>query len=269
MKIYHELTKIILTAFIIFSITVVIGYGYGGSSSGSSSSGSNSGGGVTNSNIDPYSNIVKYEVRDGNLFANKTTEYSFVTPEFSIYKILLNGKENEYGVSVRIEDLKNTSKLGNGMVKPAPGVVYRNENIGLGSSRLNYMGIMFRVKNSWLEDNGLNDSRIPYLLKYNGTAWIVLKTNMTGKDNIYTYFESPKAGNSRVGLFAISAPINRIVSANAIPKNISTTQEEYEEIIPDIEEKEIKSKGIPGFGIHMIIIGVALSLIYINKKRYR
>lgn len=262
MKMYHRLIKIILTTFIIFSITAVTGYGYGG--------GGSSGGGMTTSNIDPFSNIVKYEVIDENLFANKTIEYSFTTPEFSIYQVLLNSKENEYDISVRIEYLRNTSKLGNGMVKPAPGIVYRNENIGLGSSRLNYIGVRFRVKNSWLEDNGLNDSRIPYLLKYNGTAWIALKTNMTGNDDIYTYFESPKAGNSRIGIFAISVPIKRIDNTNATLKNIDITpEEEYEEIIPDIEEKEIKSKGIPGFGILIIIISVALSLIYINRKRYR
>lgn len=265
MKIYHRLIKIILTVFIIFSITVVTGYGYGGSSG----NGGSSGGGMTTSNIDPYGNIVKYEVIDGNLFANKTIEYSFTTPEFSIYQVLLNSKENEYGISVRIEDLRNTSKLGNGLVKPAPGIVYRNENIGLGSSRLNYIGVRFRVKNSWLEDNGLNDSRIPYLLKYNGTVWIVLKTNMTGKDNIYTYFESPKTGNSRIGIFAISAPMKGIGNTNATPKNIDITPEEYEEVVPDIEEKETKSKGISGFGILIIIVGATLALIYISKKRHK
>lgn len=266
MKIYHKLVRIMLTAFIIFSITVIV-YGYGGGNGGNSNGG---GTGMTTSNIDPFSNILKYEVRDGNLFVNKTTEYSFTTPELSIYQILLNSSQNEQGISVRIEDLINTSKLGNGLVKPAPGIVYRNENIGLGSSRLNYVSVRFRVKNSWLEDNGINDSRIPYLLKYNGTAWIVLKTNMTGNDNTYTYFESSKAGNSRIGIFAISAPIKRIGNTNSTPKNIDVTPaEEYEEIVPDIEEKEIKSKGIPGFGILIVIISMTLALIYISNKRYR
>lgn len=261
MKLYHRLIKIILTVSIIFSIIVVTGYGYG------DNSGSR---GVTTSNIDPYGNIVKYEVRDGNLFAGKTIEYSFTTPEFSIYQILLNSKENEYGISVRIEDLRNTSKYGNGWVKPAPGIVYRNENIWLGSTRLNYFGVRFRVKNSWLEDNSLSGGRLPYLLKWNGTMWIVLKTNMTGKDNTYTYFESPKAGNSRIGIFAISAPMKGIDNTNLTLKNIDTTpEEEYEDIIPDIEENETKGKGAPGFGILIIIIGVVLALIYVSKKRYK
>lgn len=257
MKIYHRLIKIILAAFIIFSITIVTS-GYGGGNGGSR--------GITTSNIDPYGNIVKYEVRDGNLLSNKTIEYSFTTPEFSIYQILLNSKENEDGISVRIEDLRNTSKY----AKPAPGIVYRNENVWLGSTRLNYIGVRFRVKNSWLEDNSLNDGRLPYLLKWNGTLWVVLKTNMTGKDNVYTYFESPKAGNSRIGIFAISAPMKRIDNTSTTLQNTNITpEEEYEEIVPDIEEKEIKSKGIPGFGILIIIISIALALIYISKKRYR
>ena len=264
MKIYRRLIKIILTAFIIFSIIVVTGYGYGDNGGNGGSSGS--GRGMTTSNIDPYSNIVKYEVRDENLFANKTTEYSFTTPEFSIYQILLNSRENEDSISVRVEDLKNTSKYGNGRVKPAPGIVYRNENVWLGSTRLNYIGVRFRVKNSWLENNSINDGRLPYLLKWNGTTWIVLKTNMTGNDSTYTYFESSKAGNSRIGLFAISAP--RVGNVSTVPKNI-VIPEEYEEIVPDIEENETKSKGIPGFGIPIIIIGMALAFIYISKKKYR
>ncbi len=259
MKIYNRLIKIILITFIIFSITVVTGYGYGSNSGNGGSSGGSRG--ITTSNIDPYGNIVKYEVKEGNLMSNKTIEYSFTTPEFSIYQILLNSKENEYDISVRIEDLRNTSKY----AKLAPGIVYRNENVWLGSTRLNYIGVRFRVKNSWFEDNGLNDGRLPYLLKWNGTVWIVLKTNMTGKDSVYTYFESPKAGNSRIGIFAISAPIKMIGNTDATSKNIP--EEEYEEIIPDIEEKEMKSKGIPGFGILIMII--SLALIYINKKRYR
>ncbi len=261
-------TKVILIIFIIFSIIVTVGHGYGenyGGSSGGSSSSGGSRGGMTTSNIDPYSNIVKHEVVERDLMVNQSVEYSLTSPEFSIYQILINGKENEYDVSVRIEGLINTSKY----AKPAPGIVYINENVGLGSVKINYISVRFRVKNSWIKDNGLENGRLPYLLKWNGSLWSVLKTNITGKDDNYTYFESPKAGNSRIGIFAISAPLRRInndTSATIVPP-----EEEYEEIVPDIEEKETQVNvfnRLPGFVIIVIIAGIIILLIYINKKRY-
>ncbi len=253
------LIKMILTVFVIFSITVMVGYGYGESR------------GMTTSNVDPYSNIIKYEVVERNLIVNQSVEYPFTTPEFGIYQILAYGKENEYDISIRIEDLKNTSKY----AKPAPGIVYRNENVWLGSTRINYISVRFRVENSWIKDNGIDDGRLLYLLKWNGTVWSVLKTNMTGKDDIYTYFESPKAGNSRIGIFAISASMRRTDnSINATTGNSTvTSEEEYEEIAPDLEEKEEKDetnifKGFLGFGMVIVIIGIIIFLIYIGEKKY-
>lgn len=257
MKINHRLIRIISAIFVIFSTIIMVGYGYGGGGST----------GMSTSNIDPYSNIAKYEVAERNLVINQSVEYPFITPEFGIYQILVYGKENEYSVSVRVEDLKNTSKYAK---KPALGIVYKNENIWLGSTRIKYIGIRFRVKNSWLEDNGINDSRFPYLLKWDGTTWLVLKTNVTGKDDTYTYLESSKAGNSKIGIFAISAPkkVSRTVSDTS--KNV-TIEDQYEEVIPKIEEMEIKNKGAPtGLGIIAVIIGgIIVSTVYMTRKRMK
>lgn len=266
MRIRHKLIKIML-AMVISSVMVMTVYGYGGDSSG------DSGGAMATSNVDPYSNIVKYEVRDGNLIANLSIEYSFTTPEFGIYQILINGKENEFDIPIRIEDLRNTSIY----AEPVPGIVYRNENVWLGSTRVNYIGIRFRVKNSWITDNGIDDGRLPYLLKWNGTTWSVLKTNMTGKDDIYTYLESPKAGNSRIGIFAISAPTIR---ANGIMANDSINITTENMVIPEHTVSDLNGtgkkapsggigfKGYLGFGIVMTIIGIIIMLIYIGEKKY-
>lgn len=262
MKIYYRLIRLMLVISVIFSVAIVSVYGYGNSGSSGSSGGSR---GVTTSNIDPFENIVKYEVRSDNLIANESVEYSFTTPEFSIYQILVNGKENEYDVSVRVEDLINTSKY----AKPAPGIVYRNENVGMGSVRVNYISVRFRLNNSWMEDNDLDESRHPYLLKWNGTMWLVLKTDIIGKDDTYTYLESPKAGNSRIGIFAISAPPKRIDTVVNTWQN-TTSIENEEEIIPNIIEKRIEDDGIEmlsGFEIIVAIIGIILLSIYVTKKR--
>lgn len=264
MKIYYRLIKIML-AIIIFSIMVTVTMGYGGYG--------DSGGTrvITASNIDPYSNIAKYETIERNLIANKSVEYPFTTPEFSIYTILVNSKINEYDIPLRIEDLKNTSEYGNGLVKPAPGIVYRNENIWLGSTRIQYITVKFRVENAWILDNGLDNDRLPYLLKYNGTAWSVLKTDITGKDDKYTYFESPKAGNSRIGIFAISAPLRRINitnnTVNMASKNIIPVKtEQYEEVTPIIEEVGVK-KGMMGSEVIIVIIGVIMLVAYATRKK--
>lgn len=258
MKMYHMPTKIILT-FVIFSITVMVGYGYGYGGGGSSSGGSNGGSRViTTSNIDPYSNIFKYEVVERNLIANQSVEYPFITQEFGIYQILVNGKENEYSVPIRIEDLKNTSIYAK---KSAPGIVYKDENVWLGSGRIKYISVRIRVNNSWLENNSIDDGRIPYLLKWDGTTWLILKTNITGKDDTYTYLESSKAGNSRIGIFAISVPIKRL--ANMTLKNATISVDQYEEVVPEIEETEITHKNAPGFDVITIIIGI---IIYMTRK---
>ena len=189
---------------------------------------------------------------------NQSVEYSFTTPEFSIYQILLYGKENEYDMPVRIESLKNTSRY----AKRAPGIVYRNENVWLGSSRLKYISVRFRVNNSWIKYNDLDNSRLFYLLKWNGTAWLVLRTNMIDKDVTYTYFEAQKAGNSRIGIFAISAPIRKTNTTDVV------TIEKDENVVPVIEEIEDKSPNrLSGFYIIITIVGTILSYIYICKKR--
>lgn len=241
--------NVVYIIFIFLAMSTVVN-GYGGSSGGGRS--------MTTTNIDPFSNIVKYEVRDGNLIYNKSIDYTFTSPEFGIYEIAVNGKENEFDVSVRIENLKNTSRY----AKQAPGIVYKNENTWIGSKRLNYISVRFRVKNSWLEENELDDVRHPYLLKWNGTTWLVLRTNFTKKDNEYTYFDVPRAGRAYIHLFAISAP-PKIKKNN----NSDNWEKKIEEEIPDKEEIEyIVPNKSPGFeAIYVFIIGI-LMIRYIKKS---
>lgn len=235
----------ILMIIVIFLILAKGVYGYGEGS-----------GGMTTSNIDPYSNIVKYEVREGNLIYNRSVEYSFTTPEFGIFKVLVNGNETEYNIPVRIETLRNTSKY----AKPAPGIVYRNENVWIGTKRLNYVGIRFKVKNSWIVENNLNDTIHPYLLKWNGTVWLVLKTNITGNDSINTYFEAPRVGSSNIGIFAISAP-PKIV--NNMKVDWAPNSSEIEENVdPIIESIQIKNSSAFDIIISMLI----LLIVYVCRK---
>lgn len=103
---------------------------------------------------EPYDNIDQYETITRNLVSNQTIDYAFISPEFSIYKVFINGKNNEYDIPVRIDSLKNKSIYAKKLV---PGTIYKNENILIGTKRINYVALKFRVKNSWISDNKLDD----------------------------------------------------------------------------------------------------------------
>ncbi len=179
-------------------------------------------------NIDNYDNIERFEMVTRNLIINRSIEFNFTTQELSIYQILINNKENEYDVSMRIEDLKNISKYANPY---HPGIIYRNENVMITGNRMNYISVRFKVENSWIENNNNSGDNKIYLLKWipkieNDTIkngkWLVLLTNITKKDGTYTYFESPKAGNSRINIFAVN-------SLSSKTSNVESVEEEEEE----------------------------------------
>lgn len=184
----NRLIIIMLPIFIALSIPMMVVNGYGG------------GGSVGGQDI--YGNVFKSEINSQNLVFNQSIKYKFTTPELSIYEVLVNGKNNEPDISVKVEDLINSSEYVN---KSAPGVVYKNENVWIGTGRINYDTIRFRVNNSWMNSNGLDNSNYPHLLKWNGDIWLVVQTNMTNKDDTYTYFEAPRAGSTSASIFAISA----------------------------------------------------------------
>lgn len=264
MKIYSRLLYGTLSVLAIFSILTIIVYGYEANNGGDSIR-----------SAEPYGNIIKYEVRDGNLVANKSAEYSFGSPEFGIYKILVYGNNNEYDIPVRVEYLREPSKLAN---KSPPGIVYRNENALIGSKKIAYTTIIFKVKNSWIKENGigLDGGDIPHLLKWNGTAWLILKTNMINDDGMYTYFEAPNAGNSNMGIFSISAPPKKAEygtgqpdqqsKLSSWPTNITYMTDNGE--INNSVVNDVDNKKSPGFGsiVSIIVITVLFRYRMICKK---
>lgn len=262
MKNFYKNVSIVPIILILFlCVGVAAGYGYGNGNSGSGSGSSGSSGGVSASNVEPFSNIIKYEVRHNSLVANKSVEYAFTSPELGIYQILVNGKENQFDIPVRIETLKNKSKYA---TKQAPGIIYKNDTVLIGTKRINYITVRFRVENSWIKQNNL--SMLPYLLKWNGTTWLVLKTNVIGKDDNYTYLESPKAGGTFLSIYAISAPPKR---PNQIIASQGTTQkqEDSKDVSPEVIEEIKKEKGLPGFDSTTFIIGMMLLSVYLRRKR--
>jgi PGF-pre-PGF domain-containing protein len=249
MKTYHRLISITLIISILFSISAMTVCGYGTSN-------------ITDTKSkDSNGNIIVYETRHQNLVVNQSARYQFFAPELSIYEILVTGKSNELNTTVRVEDLIGTSRYVN---KSSPGIVYRNENVWIGSDRVEYITVRFRVNNSWMNSNKLNDSHYPHLLKWNGETWLVLKTDIVDKDNNNTYFEAPKAGSTSLSIFAISA------QGNPLQENTTNMENNSEETLNQTVDKNITETGGTSRKFQIFeavtLVSIAIVIGYTLKK---
>jgi PGF-pre-PGF domain-containing protein len=233
---------------------------------------------MSTSNVDPFSNILKYETREINLLRNVSVKYEFATPEFSIYQVFVNNKDQELLTPMRIEHLKDTSMY---TKKDVPGLVYANENVWIGTERINYISVKFRVDNSWIDKNVTND-KIVALLRWNGTMWLSYGVTMTGTDTSYTYFESrnmimPTLRNAKASLsiFSVSAlpkkaneEIKTNVTSVANVTNVTddTTHVQGEVVFSDKNEMGINDpRKLPGFDIVTVMISIILSIVIKRK----
>ena len=213
------------------------------STGGSGGSGSGSGS-VTTS--EPYDNIATAEVYDKNLIANKSVTYIFKAPELGIYNIVVTGKENENDIVLRVESLKSTSKLVNVL---APGTVYRNINIWVGTKRMKEALIRFKVDNSWLEYNNLASSDVK-MVKWDGSKWVHLETAQKNKDIAYTYYE---AKTYTFSAFAISGLKSLAVPTATLAIEVTGT--------PAIPKEKA-----PGFELGLVI-GTLLAIYVFRGKK--
>jgi PGF-pre-PGF domain-containing protein len=176
------------------------------SSSNSGGGGSTGSGGVTTS--EPISNIEKAERYDKDIIASTPVTYSFNEGEHGISQIVITGKENENAITVRVESLKGTS---NNAKTDAPGTVYKNLNIIVGTKKIKEAIIKFKVENSWLDKNKPAGSEIR-LVKWDGSKWIQRETAEKSKDGAFTYFEAKTDSFSSFAIVAMKAS-----EAQAVP----------------------------------------------------
>lgn len=243
--------KIVYTIFAILATIAIAtvsasSYGYGESSGGGTCG---EGGVITGENL---GNIESYKTIEKDLIGNVSTTYQFTSPEFSIYQVIITSKEDKCLVAVRLEHLNGTSKIAK---VDAPGNVFANENVWIGTQIVrDDVSVRFRVKNSWMSDNGItpNDVR---LLQYDIKEgnWKQQDTSVTNADDTYTYFESKVAG---ILIFAISGLKSEVIV------NVPTGTPS------PITEKEIaaiKTTKAPGFDVAIAIMSV--SAIYIFRRR--
>ncbi len=228
------------------------------SSGGSSGTG---GGGVTTS--EPSANIAKAERYDKNLVANTPVTYTFKAPEHGVYEIAVTGKENENNIAIRVEALKSTAKS---VTTSAPGTVYKNLNIIVGTTRIKEAVIRFRIENSWLADNNLAGGDVK-LMKWDGSKWNILETTEKTKDGTFTLFEAKTTGFSSFAITGLKATAT--TTATPAIGVTGTPTKPGETAIPTPTAIPTK-KGIPGFEATVAVLVISLlatSLINDRKRR--
>lgn len=245
----------VLRILIIISMVVTTSYAdYEGGGGGESVGGK----GVITAEL--ISNVAKSETVEKNLAADIQTRYSYMSPELSIYELLVKSKKTEELVAVRIESLTNKSTLATSF---APINTYKNENVWLGSKEIYDVVLRFRMKNSWINDNKVNGQDIR-LLKWskNQSQWMPLDVKEIGKDGNYTYFESGITESSILAMGIGAGAVQE--SSTNIEQSNKTGQAQPTEIGIEITPEKPQAKN-PGF--EAIVMMLAIFMIYIIRKK--
>ncbi len=225
---------------------------------GGGSGGGTGGGGVSTS--EPFENIKKAERHDKTLFAGKPVAYTFIAPEHGVYEIVVTGEANEYDIALRVEALKDTSKL---VSASPPGAVYNNLNVWAGTKRIKEALIRFKVENSWLGSNNIASGNLK-MVRWDGSQWVQLDTTQNTKDNSYTYYEAKTSGFSVFAVVGIKdgEVVPTEAEATAKPTAVTTPIGEMTPAQETLEEKES-----PGFGAVAFISAMVLMVAIRNKRR--
>ncbi len=165
--------------------------------------GGGGGGGVISP--EPPTNIETYEIADEYLGANVPASYIFTTPDLVISEVLITPAKNFGITSIRVEMLRDLSKI-EGMTPP-PGILYKYANIWVGARELDNPGsiidafIGFKVERSWIAQNNLEENSMR-LLRWDGNKWTSLDTQPTSRDETFVYYYSKTSGFSPFAIVA-------------------------------------------------------------------
>ncbi len=237
-----------------------------GSSSSSSGGGGGGGGGSSGTSGENFTNIELKEKYEEAIYKDKTTSYRFKADNNPVIYINITGNINAGLISTTVEVLKGISTLVTKAAHP-PGIVYKNLNLWVGTSGFgtskNIKGavIGFKVLKSWITDNDIEGSDLN-LVRWDGTTWVKLETEVKKKDEIYTYFEAKTTAFSP---FAITARMS-----GASLSVITPTPSGSQTVTPAITETPpVKSRGTPAWLIivTMIFIAAIAVLAYLEIKK--
>lgn len=244
------LRMVVITILVVIGLATIVSafdsdYGGGGGGTGGS--------GVITSEL--LSKIIKAETTERSLKTDVQSRYIYTSPEMSIYELLAKSKKDEEYVAIRVETLKDVSKLA---TSNAPGNVYKNENVWFGSKDIYEVILRFRVENSWINNNNINKEDIQ-LLKW-GNSWTPLEVKEINSDENYTYFESAITESS---VLAISANQEDIKPSIYPPTTVNVSDKNDIDGKDGIDRKD--SETVPGFDI--IAAMIVFIFIFIIKSR--
>lgn len=230
-----------------------------------SSGGSGGGGGLSG---EDYLNIEVKEKYELDILKDKITSYRFKNASNPINFINITGNISAGATMTSVEVLKDTSSL---VKTPAPGLVYKNMNIWVGTSgfavpkNIKTAVIGFKVDNSWIISNGISSSDVK-LVKWGGSQWIQLETIEMGNSGEFTLFEA-KANSFSPFAIAVNAPE---ITPSTVP--VQTKQPIITQTITEVPTGTSTEMAIPATTYLTIAIAILLILIIaagVNMMRKR
>ncbi|MDP2845364.1 MAG: PGF-pre-PGF domain-containing protein, partial [Candidatus Methanoperedens sp.] len=164
------------------------------------------GGGAGVISPEPFHNIEMFEIMEDSLVANVPTSYILTAQDIVISEVLITPAKNFGLTSIRVEMLKELSKIEG--ITPPIGIVYKYANIWAGAKELEgEEGIIdafigFKVETGWLAENNLEEDIIK-LLRWDGSKWVTLDTTAKSRDEQFVYYEAKTPGFSPFAIVAI------------------------------------------------------------------
>ena len=221
-----------------------------------SSGGGGGGGGGGGKSAENSSNIEVIEKYDIELLKDILTPIRFKDTKNPILFVNITGNKSLGVITTSIEVLKDTSTI----VNTAPiGLVYKNANIWVGTAgmavpkNIKEALIKFKVNNSWMSTNGISADDI-VLVKWDGSSWIALDTQVLFRDDTNSYFEGKTNSFSPFAITGVKLPVTS--------SQVS---------IPDITLQKVEGTPTPkktstrGFSI--ILAAASISGLYLLRRR--
>ena len=228
------------------------------SGSGNSGSGGGGGGGGLPPSED-FNNIERREVREMSTLYGTLTAYIFRSAD-PVIAVTFESSVSQNDVPVAVEVLKNRSKK---ISVDPPANIYKYFNVFVGTSgfskKVSKGIIVYRVNNSWIQENGLKPRDI-YLSKWDGNNWVKIATEIVESNSNRTSFASLVGNFSSFAITGIkneteeinmfSPPLNESIN-QTVGSNVQQPQSMYFIIL----------------GIMIIgILGIVYYKKYKNKK---
>ncbi len=227
-----------------------------------SSGGSGGGGGPSG---EDYLNIEVKEKYELYILKDKITSYRFKNASNPINFINITGNISAGATLTSVEVLRDTSSL---VKMPAPGLVYKNMNIWVGTSGFavpkNIISavIGFKVDKSWIKTNGLSSSEVK-LVKWDGSQWIQLETIEMGNSGEFTLFEA-KTNSFSPFAIAVNTPE---ITPSTVP--VQTKQPIITQTPTEVPTEPIAIQEGTYLLIPVAILIIVLIAALVSKERNR